>query len=74
MERNKIDNKYKWKLEDLYSNLDDYNKDIEKLGKLVEQLITYKDKILESDKTLLEVMLLEESIDMIKPLSLFLNY
>ena len=74
MERNKIDNKYKWKLEDLYSNLDDYNKDIEKLGKLVEKLITYKDKILESDKTLLEVMLLEESIDMItNKLYVFIN-
>lgn len=74
MERNKIDNKYKWKLEDLYESLDDYNKDIEVLGKLVEKLITYKDRILESDKTLLEVMLLEESIDMItSKLYVFIN-
>jgi len=65
MERNKIDNKYKWKLEDLYTTLDDYNKDIELLGKLTEELISYKGKILESDKTLLDVLLLEEKIDMI---------
>ena len=65
MERIDIDNKYKWRLEDLYETLDDYNKDLEKLGKLTEELITYKGKILDSDKTLLEVMLKEEQIDMI---------
>lgn len=65
MERIDIDDKYKWRLEDIYETLDDYNKDLEKLGKLTEKLISYKGKILENDKTLLEVMLLEEEIDMI---------
>ena len=41
MERNKVEEKYKWKLEDLYSNIEEYNKDIEKLGKLVEEFITF---------------------------------
>ena len=65
MERIDIDNKYKWKLEDLYSNLDEYNKDIEKLGILVEELLRYKGKILKNAQTLLEVMLKEEQIDML---------
>ena len=74
MERNKIDNKYKWKLEDFYASIDDYNKDIEKLSKLVEELITYKGRILESDKTLLDVLLLNEKIDMItNRLYVFIN-
>lgn len=65
MERSTIEDKYKWKLEDLYPSLDEYNKDIEELKKLVESIVTYKGKILENDKTLLEVMLLQEKIDMI---------
>ena len=65
MERIDIDNKYKWRLEDIYESLDNYNKDLEKLGHLTEKLISYKGKILENDKSLLEVMLLEEEIDMI---------
>lgn len=65
MERKDIDNKYKWNLEDLYSNIDEYNKDIEVLGGLVEEFISYKGKILESDETLLKVLLLEEKIDSI---------
>lgn len=74
MERNKIDKKYKWKLEDLYSSLDEYNKDIEKLSKLVEKIVSYKGKVLESNKTLLEVLLLEEEMDMItNKLYVFIN-
>ena len=65
MERKDIDKLYKWNLEDLYSSIDEYNKDIEVLGKLVSEFIEYKGKILESDETLLKVLLLQEKIDMI---------
>lgn len=65
MQRDQIDNKYKWKLEDLYSTLDEYKKDIKEVEKLTNELIKYKGKILESDKTLLEVMELDEKIDRI---------
>ena len=64
MERNKIDNKYKWKLEDLYSSIEDYNNDINTLAKLVEEFVSYKEKILESSENLLKVLLLNEKIDM----------
>lgn len=65
MERKQIDDEYKWKLEDLYKTLDDYNADIEKLSVLIDKFIEYKGIILNSDKTLLEALLLEEEIDMI---------
>lgn len=65
MDRDKIDSEYKWNLEDLYSSIDEYNKDIELLSKLVEEFISYKGRILESNSTLLEVLLLNEKIDMI---------
>ena len=65
MERKDIDKTYKWNLEDLYSSIEEYNKDIEVLGKLVSEFIEYKGKILESDETLLKALLLQEKIDMI---------
>ena len=65
MERKDIDKTYKWNLEDLYSSIEEYNKDIEFLGKLVSEFIEYKGKILESDETLLKALLLQEKIDMI---------
>ena len=46
MERKDIDKAYKWNLEDLYSSIEEYNKDIEVLGKLVSEFIEYKGKIL----------------------------
>lgn len=65
MERKDIDKAYKWNLEDLYSSIEEYNKDIEVLGKLVSEFIEYKGKILKSDETLLNALLLQEKIDML---------
>ena len=74
MERNKIEEKYKWKLEDLYSNIEEYNKDIEKLGKLVEEFITFQGKITKDDKSLLDALILQEKIDRItNKLYVFIN-
>lgn len=63
MERKDIDNKYKWKLEDLYSNIDEYNNDLKELEALVLKFIEYKGKILLNDNNLLDVLLLQEEID-----------
>ena len=74
MERNKVDEKYKWKLEDLYSSIEEYNKDIEVLGKLVEEFITYEGRVTNDDKTLLHALLLQEKIDRItNKLYVFIN-
>lgn len=74
MDRDKIDSKYKWKLEDIYKNLDEYNKDIESLAKMVTEFETYKDRILESDKTLLKVLLIYENMEItISKLYVYIN-
>ena len=63
MDREKIEEKYKWKLEDLYENKEEYDKDLIKLSELVDEFEKYKGKILENDNTLLETLLLDEKID-----------
>ena len=74
MDRDKIDSKYKWKLEDIYKNLDEYNKNIEALAKMVTEFETYKDRILESDKTLLDTLLIYEKMDItISKLYVYIN-
>lgn len=74
MDRDKIDSKYKWKLEDIYKNLDEYNKDIESLAKMVTEFETYKGRILESDKTLLKVLLIYENMEItISKLYVYIN-
>ena len=74
MERSKIDNKYKWKLEDLYKSIDEYNEDIIKVDSLVTDLLNYKGKLLKDDKTLLNALLIQEQIDMItSKLYVFIN-
>lgn len=74
MERTKIEEKYKWKLEDLYSNIEEYNKDIEKLSKLVEEFIKFQGKITKDDKSLLDALILQEKIDRItNKLYVFIN-
>lgn len=65
MDREKIEEKYKWKLEDLYENKEEYDKDLIKLSELVDEFEKHKGKILENDNTLLETLLLDEKIDML---------
>ena len=56
MDRNNIDKKYQWDLTKIYSSIDEYNKDLENLGLLVQEFIGYEGKITKDDKTLLEVL------------------
>lgn len=65
MNRDAIEDKYKWKLEDLYSSIEEYNHDIEVLGKLVLEFVDYKGKVMQNENTLLEVLQLNEKIDML---------
>ena len=65
MERKDISETDKWKLEDMYKDINEYNKDIEISKSLVNELIKYKNRVLESDKTLLEVLELNERLDVI---------
>ena len=54
MDREKIEEKYKWKLEDLYENKEEYDKDLIKLSELVDEFEKYKGKILENDNVTTE--------------------
>ena len=57
--------KYKWDLTKFYKNKEEFNKEIEEVNRLLEELSKYKGKILESDKTLLEVLELDSKIDLL---------
>lgn len=57
--------KYKWDLTKFYKNEDDFNKDINEANHLLEEIIKYKGKILENDKTLLEVLELDSKIELL---------
>ena len=75
MDRSKIDNKYKWKLEDLYKDIKEYEKDITLLNNLVEEfkkpLINYyEDKNLDKDMEILKNYL-EKNIIQIKNTSTY---
>ena len=57
--------KYKWDLTKFYKNKEEFNKEIDEVNRLLEELSKYKGKILESDKTLLEVLELDSKIDLL---------
>lgn len=43
MNRNEIDNKFKWDLSTIYPNMEEYNKDFEKVKNDIPKLKNYKD-------------------------------
>ena len=45
-ERKDIDEKYTWNLEVIYSNLDGFNSDYDKVKKLIEKLSKYEDSMI----------------------------
>lgn len=56
MDRNKIDAKFKWDLDSIYKNDAEYDRDIEKAKEITDKELSYKNRVLESSKTLLEIM------------------
>ena len=65
MERNKIDNKYKWDLDTIYKDDNSYNADIEEVKKLTEEELSYEGKVLSSSSNLLKILELETKIERI---------
>ena len=62
MNRNEIDNKFKWDLSTIYPNMEEYNKDFEKVKNDIPKLKNYKDTFLNSADEFLEFMSLYESV------------
>ena len=54
MNRENIDNKYKWDLSLIYKNDEELNKDINKLNNMVEEFILFENHVMDSSKTLYE--------------------
>jgi len=54
--REEIDDKYKWRLEDIYSTDEDWDKDCEKVAGLVNSISRFRGRLGESAATLLECL------------------
>ncbi len=55
--------KYNWDLTRMFKNEKEYRNTINEVNKLLDEIVLYKGKILESNKTLLEVLNLDSKID-----------
>ncbi len=65
MDRNKIDNKYKWDLDSIYKDNSAFEKDVESVKSLTLKLKEYKEKVLGSSKNLIEVLKLDTEMSRI---------
>ena len=54
--RNEIEEKFKWNLEDIYENNDEWEKDYNKVQELLPEIEKYKGKVTNSAKNLLELL------------------
>lgn len=57
--------KYKWDLTKLFKTDEEFNKSIDKVNELLEEIVKYKGRIFESSATLLEFLKLDTEIDML---------
>ncbi|AAM24265.1 oligoendopeptidase F [Caldanaerobacter subterraneus subsp. tengcongensis MB4] len=62
-ERSEIDERYKWRLEDIYENEELWEEDYRKVKELLKEIVKFKGKI-RTSKDLLEVLKLNDQIGM----------
>ena len=55
--------KYKWDLTKIFKNEEEYNNTKEEVNKLLDKIVKYKGKILESSNSLLEFLELDDELD-----------
>ena len=63
-DRKDIDDRYKWRLEDIYESDKEWNEDFDKARRLIGQLSNFRGKI-KDEKSLLDVLKLNEELSMI---------
>ena len=63
LERKGIDPRYKWRLEDIYSSDELWEKDFREVGKKIPELESYRGKLGESAEKLLALMQLQDSLN-----------
>ncbi len=61
-ERDEIDEEYKWDIESLYQNKDEWEKDREEVEKLLEEIPSFEGEVVESPENLFEILELYEEI------------
>lgn len=54
--RDEIDNKYKWKLEDMYSSTESWEKDFKAIKQYIQQISKFRGTLSENPETLLECL------------------
>ena len=62
IDRENIQEKYKWDLESMYANNEAWEEDFEKVKVLVKEISKYKGKTVESSSKLLEVLKLKDDL------------
>lgn len=63
MNREMIDEKYKWKLEDIYENWEKWDEDISKLKEDINGISKFQDKIKEDKESFVSLIKLQEKIE-----------
>lgn len=62
LSRDTIDNKYKWNLNDIYKNWEEWDKDLEILKSLIKDIPTFENIITDNVKNFIKLLELEEKI------------
>lgn len=62
LSRDTIDNKYKWNLNDIYKNWEEWDKDLEILKSLIKDIPTFENIITDNVKNFIKLLKLEEKI------------
>jgi oligoendopeptidase F len=62
LKRSEIDNKYKWNMNDFYSDWSEWDRELEELKAMMKEIPQYKGKIKEDSKKFIELIQLEEKM------------
>ena len=62
LKRSEIDNKYKWNMNDFYSDWSEWDRELEELKATMKEIPQYKGKIKEDSKKFIELIQLEEKM------------
>lgn len=62
LKRSEIDNKYKWNMNDFYSDWSEWDRELEELKVMMKEIPQYKGKIKEDSKKFIELIQLEEKM------------
>lgn len=62
LKRSEIDNKYKWNMNDFYSDWSEWDRELEELKAMMKEIPQYKGKIKKDSKKFIELIQLEEKM------------